>query len=170
MKQRLPLLLGLLGFLLVGSGIVYGAFERAVASPGPAPLPRAVAGLRLSEELAGRQAAGNIAELHRQEFPLSGAAVGTYRNGAHSATLWVSESPVDLLAARMERAMEEAIATKETPFVPEESRRVDGRVVHVLTGMGQTHYYFRSGNLVVWLAADQALAEAALTEILAFYK
>ena len=170
MKQPLPLLLGLLGLLLVGSGIVYGSFERAVASPGPAPLPRSVAGLELTEELAGPEAAGNIAQLHRQHFPLSGAAVGTYRDGGQSATLWVSESPVALLASRMELAMEQAIATKESPFMPEESRRVDGRVIHVLTGMGQGHYYFRSGNLVVWLAADQALAEAALTEILNFYR
>ena len=170
MKQRLPLLLGLLGLLLVGSGIAYGAFERAIASPGPAPLPRSVAGLELGEELAGREAADNIAQLHRRQFPLSGAAVGTYRNGGQSATLWVSESPVVLVASRMERAMEQAIATKETPFVPEASRRVDGRMVHVLRGMGQSHYYFRSGNLVIWLAADQALAEAALAEVLDFYR
>lgn len=90
MKQRLPLLLWLLGLLLVGSGIAYGAYERAVASPGGAPLPGPVAGLGLVEEFAGQPAADNI--------------------------------------------------------------------------------YFRSGNLVVWLAADQALAEAALTEVLNFHR
>lgn len=176
MKQRLPLLLALLGLLLVGSGLAYGALERAVASPGPAPLPRSVAGLGLAEELAGPEAVGNIARLHRQAFPLSAAAVGTYRDGTHSATLWVSESPLSPLARQMEQAMEQAIATTPTPFVPEESRRVDGRLVHVLGGMGQRHYYFRSGNLVVWLAidrplaVDQPLAGAALTDALAFYR
>lgn len=168
--RRLPLFLALLGLLLVGSGLAYGALEQTVASPGSAPLPRSVAGLGLVEELAGPEAAGNIARLHRQAFPLSGAAVGTYDDGTQSATLWVSESPLSLLAWQMERAMERAIATTRTPFVPEESRQVDGRLVHVLTGMGQRHTYFRSGDLVVWLAIDQPLAEAALTEILTFYR
>ena len=42
--------------------------------------------------------------------------------------------------------------------------------------MKRHHYYFRSGDLVVWLAvnqplaADQALAEAALTDALVFYR
>ena len=170
MKRHLPLLPALLGLLLVGSGLAYGALERAIASPGAAPLPRSVAGLGLAEELAGPEAVGNIARLHRQAFPLSAAAVGTDGDDTHSATLWVSESPLSALAWQMERAMEQAIATTPTPFVPEESQRLDGRLVHVLTGMGQRHYYFRSGDLIVWLAIDQPLAEAALTETLAFYR
>lgn len=168
--RRLSIILALLGILLVTSGLAYGAYQRAIATPGPAPLPPTLAELPIVEEQSGPEAAQNIAHLHRQTFPLSGAAVGTYRDAAGSATLWVSESPLAPLAGRMEQAMEEAIAAGNSPFIPEATRQVEGRAVRVLTGMGQKHYYFRSGKLVVWLAADEALAQAALADVLAFYR
>lgn len=167
--RRLPLFLALLGLLLISSGLAYSAYEKAVATPGEAPLPPAVAELPLVEEVSGAEAAQDIAHLHGQAFPLSGAAVGMYRDGRTSATLWVSASPAAPLAAAMVRAMEEAIGRGGSPFVPEATRDVGGRPVHVLAGMGQQHFYFRSGNLVVWLAADESLADAALANMLAFY-
>lgn len=167
--RRLPLVLALLGLLLIGSGFGYGAYQRAIAAPGDAPLPPTVAELPLIEEVSGPEAAQNIARLHRQAFPLSGAAVGTYADAVTAATLWVSAAPVAAMAAGMVRAMEEAIGSGGSPFVPEETRQVDGRSVYVLAGMGQRHFYFRSGNLVIWLAADETLADAALTGVLAFY-
>lgn len=168
--RRLSIVLAFLGLLLVTSGLTYGAYQRAVATPGPAPLPPSLSDLSLVEELSGPEAAQNIAHLHRQTFPLSGAAVGTYRAAGGSATLWVSESPLAPLAARMEQAMEEAIAAGTSPFIPEDTRQVEGRAVRVLTGMGQKHFYFRSDKLLVWLAADEALAETALADLLAFYR
>lgn len=169
LMRRLSIILAIFGLLLVTSGLAYGAYQRAIATPGPAALPPTLADLPLLEEQSGPEAAQNIAHLHRQTFPLSGAAVGTYRDAASSATLWVSESPLAPLAGRMEQAMAEAIAAGNSPFIPDETRQVAGRTVRVLTGMGQTHFYFRSGKLVVWLAADEALAEAALVDVLAFY-
>ena len=43
------------------------------------------------------------------------------------------------------------------------------RTVYELVGMGQLHYYFRSGNLVIWLAANEQVAELALQDALDFY-
>jgi hypothetical protein len=168
--RRLPLLLALLGLLLIGGGLAYGAYARAIAEPGAVALPSSIAGLSLVEELSGAGAAQNIAELHRQQFPLSGAAVGSYRDAEASATVWVSASPLPLLAAQMVGAMEAAIARGTSPFVPVEVRQAGDRPIHALTGMGQEHYYFRAGNLVVWLAADEPVAEAALAGVLAFYE
>lgn len=167
--RRLPLFLAFLGLLLVAAGVAYGAYGKAIAAPGGVPLPPDVVELPLVEEISGPEAAQNIARLHRQTFPLSGAAVGTYHDGISSVTLWVSASPVAPMASAMVRAMEEAIGSGGSQFVPEETRQVDDRRVHVLTGMGQRHVYFRSGNLVVWLAADEQLADAALATVLAFY-
>lgn len=167
--RRLPLFLALLGLLLISAGLAYGAYAKAIAAPGAAPLPLMVAELPLVEALSGSEAAQNIAHLHRQTFPLSGAGVGTYADAFAGATLWVSVSPVAPMAVGMERAMVEAIDRGDSPFVPEDTRQPGGRPVHVLTGMGQRHFYFRSGNLVVWLAADESLADAALADVLAFY-
>lgn len=168
--RRLSIVLAILGVLLVTSGLAYGAYQRAITTPGPAPLPPMLAGLPLVEEQSGPEAAQNIAHLHQQTFPLSGAAVGTYGDTSSSATLWVSESPLGPLAANMEQAMEEAIAAGNSPFLPVGTREVERRLVRVLTGMGQTHFYFRSDNRVVWLAVDETLAEAALAAVIAFYR
>lgn len=169
MTRRLPPLLALAGLLFLIGGFAYSAFQRAVASPGPAPLPATLADLPLLHDEAGSAAAEDIARLHRQTFPLSGAAVGIYGGSTGQATLWVSRSPLSAMAAQMERAMEEAIAAGNSPFSPEKAWQLRGYRIRTLSGMGQKHYYFRSGNLVLWLAADQALAEAALTDVVAFY-
>ena len=46
---------------------------------------------------------------------------------------------------------------------------VGGRTVYAMTGQGQQHYYFRSGAAVVWLAADGAIAQAALHDAVRRY-
>jgi hypothetical protein len=35
--------------------------------------------------------------------------------------------------------------------------------------MGQKHYYFRSKNMVIWLAVDPSIAAEALEQILEVY-
>jgi hypothetical protein len=35
--------------------------------------------------------------------------------------------------------------------------------------MGQKHFYFQSGDLLIWLAADQEIAEQAISQVLEFY-
>ncbi len=83
--------------------------------------------------------------------------------------LWVTGTPAQPLAAKMISDMEAAIEKAESPFTPLGVRNVSDRKVHELSGMGQQHFYFRSGALVVWLAADAAVAETALVEALDFY-
>ena len=42
-------------------------------------------------------------------------------------------------------------------------------MIFELDGLGQRHYYFRSGLLVIWIAVNNDLAEDALSELLMFY-
>lgn len=83
--------------------------------------------------------------------------------------LWVTGTPAQPLAAKMISDMETAIEKTESPFTPLGVRNINDRSVHELTGMGQNHFYFQSAALVVWLAADEPIAETALAEVLAFY-
>jgi hypothetical protein len=46
---------------------------------------------------------------------------------------------------------------------------VDQRMVYELDGMGQRHFYFRSDQLIIWLAVDVRLAEDALRQVLILY-
>ena len=65
--------------------------------------------------------------------------------------------------------MKMAIEKAESPFTPVGVRNISERTVHELTGMGQQHFYFQSASLVIWLAADEPIAETALAEALDFY-
>jgi len=62
------------------------------------------------------------------------------------------------------------IARGDTPFAPDSSRAAVPPNVRVATGLGQRHFYFRSGRRVVWLAANRRQADTALEEALAFYR
>jgi hypothetical protein len=140
-----------------------------IADPGPAPLPERMVELSMAHATYGPEAIAEVARLHNKSFPLSSGAAAMYGTQDSMIMLWVTGTPAQLLSRRMVDQMEATIAGGESPFTPVGVRQVDGRPVYELTGMGQQHYYFRSDELVVWLAADRSLAEAALSETLTFY-
>lgn len=155
------------GVLVLLAAIGYGAYAEALANPGAAAVPDAVAGARLVQKIVGPEAVAEVTRLHGKEFPLTSGAMATYRNG--TATLWVTSVPASPMAAEMVRAMTDRIAEGRSPFRPTGTHEIDGRSVYELIGMGQRHFYFQSGSLVIWLAADEAIAEKALMETLTFY-
>ncbi len=174
MKKRITTLaLMSAGLLLITASALYWQYSRAIANPGESPLPEAIGGLLFFSANYGPEAVSEVTRLHDKAFPLSSGAAGHYSSGSQSAMLWVSGTLVRPLAARMVREMEAAIAEADaegrSPFKPIDDRRVGSRTLYELTGMGQRHFYFQSGSLVVWLAADEAVADRALAEVLAFY-
>ena len=70
------------------------------------------------------------------------------------------------VAADLVRAMQAKIAAENYLFTPLEQIDQENRTIHVLEGMGQKHYYFQSKNLVIWLASDPTVADAAIQQIL----
>ncbi len=83
--------------------------------------------------------------------------------------LWVAAASSNASAAELVQSMTSRIADGGSPFTSQGMRQEGGRPVYVLTGMGQRHFYFQAGSLVVWLAADETLAEQALREVSQFY-
>ena len=65
--------------------------------------------------------------------------------------------------------MRDKIALAETPFTPLGEIIQGRRTIYELVGMGQQHYYFRSGNLVIWLAVNEQQSDLALQQVLDFY-
>lgn len=156
--------LGMLAFLASLGYWLYGA---AVANPAPVAVPDAIAGMRLAQKTVGPEAVAEVTRLHGKEFPLTSGAMAMYGKG--TVTMWVSGAPASPLAAEMVLAMEKKISEGRSPFTPLGTREMNGHTVYELTGMGQRHFYFQSGRLVVWLAADQSIAEQALGEVTQFY-
>lgn len=168
LKRGGPLIMMALGALLIAASVVYWRTQQALAEPTAAQLPASLAGAPLVRASYGPQAVAEVTRLHGKTLPLSSGAMGMYGEDAR-VTLWVSGAPLAAMAARMVREMAAAIAEGASPFTPLGVRAADGREVYALTGMGQRHFYFQSGALVVWLAAEEGLAEAALAETLEFY-
>lgn len=151
---------------LAGGGI--SLFSRAVRNPGAAPLPSKVANVLVTIKSEGWQATSEFNRLHRQKFPLMSGAVGTYGVNKE-AKLWVAEALFELMARKMVTDMHNKIAEGNSPFSPKGERQQLDRTVYELDGMGQKHFFYQSGRLVIWLAADEEIAEQALKTTLEFY-
>lgn len=167
LRRRGPALAIGLGAVLVLASISTYVLTQRLAQAGAAALPPDLAGIPLDEARYGAAATAEITHLHGRSFPLLAAAAGEYGGGL--ATLWVGETVAAWRAAQMIRAMEQSIGEGRSPFLPAGEQIVAGRTVHVLEGMGQSHFYFLSGRRVIWLAIDSPLAASGLQEVLRFY-
>jgi len=167
LKRFGPRMLIGVGAIFLLAAIAYWVYAETLANPGAAAVPGSVAGLRLTQKTVGPEAVAEITRLHSKAFPLTSGAMAMYGDG--SVTLWASGAPASPVAAEMVHAMTDKIAEGRSPFTPVGVRQVNGRAVYELDGLGQRHFYFQSGALVVWLAATEGVAEKALEEVMAYY-
>jgi hypothetical protein len=168
MKRVLPFFLIGTGFLL--STLMVGVLlvNNSVENPGAAPLPQELSGIQLTRYSTGKSASTEVIRLHENSFLVTSAAVGTY--GRDQVVIWVTGTPSRIIAGRQVAEMEEKIGVSNAPFTPINVLRDGHRHVYELSGMGQQHFYFQSGRLVVWLAVNEDLAERVLDAALAFYR
>ena len=131
-------------------------------------VPPEIAGFPLAQEISGQEAIDSIHELHGKDFVLVDGAVAAY--GVQNVILWVSDAGSESAAADLTDLMKVRIAEGRSPFSDQGSFDVDGFLVYALDGLGQTHYYWQSGRLVLWLAADYDIALSALQETVRFYR
>ena len=168
MRKIFPLALIGAGLCLLLAGMGSWRLDEAIKNPSAARLPEQITNLPLTDKSTGQQAIWELTRMHQKRFPLASAAVGMYGND-HEVMLWVSGAPITLLAGRMLVSMRDKIGEGRSPFTPT-GERVDGdRLIYELGGTGQVHFYFQSGKLLVWMAANPDLAEEALDEVLTFY-
>jgi hypothetical protein len=167
MRHFFPAFLISTGFLLFVGMVAFLLVNNAVENPAPAPLPHELDGISLTRFSTGKAAAQEVLRMHSGSFMVTSASVGSY--GRDQATIWVTGSPLGFMAAQMVTAMEEKIRSVESPFAPSGERMDGSRTVYELDGMGQKHFYFQSGKLVIWLAAQPDLAELLLLQTLEYY-
>jgi hypothetical protein len=156
------------GVILILIGLGYAAYQQRLERITPAPLPGEIAGMPLHDRILGAAALNELSWMHGQEFQLNMGAVGSYGRG-NEITLYVAGTPLSFLAGRMIINMQDKIDNTESPFTPLGQREDGSRRVYELVGMGRQHFYFRSGNLVVWLEVDEENADASLQQVLEFY-
>lgn len=167
-KQSLAVALAGLGVIIIIFGLGYAYYIQSLKQISSAPLPNQLVALPLSERIDGRSALTELSWMHNQGFSLSKGAVGTY-GVENEIILYVGGTPLKFMAGRLLIAMRDKIAETNSPFTPLAELEINRRKVYELQGMGQLHYYFRSDDLIVWLAADETQAEEALRQVLDFY-
>jgi hypothetical protein len=151
------LLLLVLSLVLAGCG----------ARPG---IPEALAGLTRTHAEEGGEALASITRLHGKAVRARDGFVAHYEGDGGVAMLYVTRAWVTPLAtwqiSRMAEGIERGRANAEGRFTHLRSREQDGVTLYSALGLGQVHYFYRSGATVVWLAADARVARQALADTL----
>jgi hypothetical protein len=127
-----------------------------------------VAGESLVSQVTGLNAVDEITQMHGKDFNLTDGARGSYGSN-NEVIIWVSGSASEAGAAQLVIEMRDKIAEGNSPYETVGEEFIGGRMVYLLEGMGQMHYYFQSGDQVIWLAADPDVVEAALAQVLEYY-
>jgi len=167
MKRLFPVGLIVLGIALFLGALGWFYLDNLVGHPAVVPLPTQIAGLPLTDRITGADAAENFVDLHNQEFIITSGAIGFY--GSNQATVWAAGAPFKFMAAGMVNSMQDKITEGNSPFTPTNELKIGGRTIYELEGMGQKHFYFQSKNLIIWLAVDPSIADAAIEQILEAY-
>jgi len=168
-KRVIPILLMIIGFLIFISAVGILLSPKLASTPQKELLPQALGGLPLNQAIYGPEAIAGVIELHGVDFPLEDAAIGQYGNQGE-ITLWVSVEPDAATAAELNNLMTEKINEGRSPFTLPVIQQFGGTPVYVLEGLGQMHYYWQAGDLILWLAADYEIANVVLEECLDFYR
>lgn len=167
MKSVFSLALVTLGILLSLAAFGQLYQDNRGASLETGGLPTQIAGLDLTDSVSGESAIAEFTSLHGKEFPVTSGNIGYYGDGR--ITLWLAGTNKQSIAADMVSSMQAKIAEGNSPFTPVKEIQDNNRIVHVLDGMGQKHYYFQSENSVIWLASDQSIADKAIQQVLEVY-
>jgi hypothetical protein len=169
LRKFLPYVLFSLGFLLLAAAAWYG-LHTTRSAPGVAfsdNIPASLAGLALTEKTTGAEAVAQIQNLHLGDIAIVDAVGAAY--GAQQAVMWIAAAESEARAAALVAEMETAIASGGSPFAPLGVLGLGGREVFEVEGLGQLHFFYRTGDKVIWLSASPALAKQALTEVMGFY-
>src|SRR3990170_493984 len=83
--------------------------------------------------------------------------------------LWITTSRSALRATALLWRMNRRMAGGTSVFTAPQAREIHGRTVFSTAGLGARHFYYQSGNNVLWLQAPEGLAEAALQDLLTHY-
>jgi hypothetical protein len=133
-------------------------------------VPPSLAGLPLTHAVQGAEALAEIKRLHGKSILLRDAWVAHYQRDGAVAVLYVSRSHLGPVArwqfSRMVDGIGRGAANVEGRFTHLRARDAAGLAYYSALGLGQVHYFYRSGPAIVWLAADAEVARRALEDTL----
>lgn len=167
-RRPLASLLIIIGLVILTGSLIVGYLLRSRNESSANNLPRRIAGFTLNTATYGTDAVAEIARMHGKQFPTTYGAMGMYGT-ENQLTLWIEGFQDKSTATQIIETMANKIALGNSPFTPTGQNQIGNREVYKLDGMGQKHFYFQSGDLVIWLAADPSAANQAIQQMLEEY-
>ena len=130
-------------------------------------LPTNLKGLRLQSTVRGQAAEAMINRLHNKEVTSKDNYIGHYQGQGAKAVLYVSEFQSQQEAEALLVSMRDRIKTTAKVFGHFRRMSARGLTVYSVLGLGQVHYFYRQGHVLIWLAVDPAVAREAFEAVLA---
>jgi hypothetical protein len=129
-------------------------------------LPDSIGRLKLSSSFTGGRAEEMINKLHPSDVASEASEIGIYEADTLSAILYVSKFENSDVAMERFKSMLLKIAHGGTPFGHLNQVEVEGRLIFMVLGLGQVHYFYSEGDKVVWFSVDFPLAVESIRELL----
>ncbi len=130
-------------------------------------LPESIGAFRLQNMKSGTEAKKEITRLHGKNLDFRTGYIGTYKHGHKEAMLWISDYDAKAKAAEEVEKMARRIQTREgKEFRHFRMISIGGIPVYFVVGMGQAHYFYQTGNKVIWLAVDPQLAKETIRDLI----
>jgi hypothetical protein len=130
-------------------------------------LPKTIGPLTLERVQSGEEARTYINRLHGKAITFKEGYIGLYNGRKETGKLWVSVYGNLEEAARGVERMAKGVKMSDGrgPFWHFQEKEIERMPVYFAVGLGQTHYFFRKGVMVVWLAVDTSAAEEAIRDL-----
>ncbi len=130
-------------------------------------LPESIGAFRLQNMKSGTEAKKEITRLHGKNLDFRTGYIGTYKHGHKEAMLWISDYDAKAKAAEEVEKKARRIQTREgQEFRHFRMISIEEIPVYFVVGMGQAHYFYQTGNKVIWLAVDPQLAKETIRDLI----
>lgn len=130
-------------------------------------LPTNLKGLRLQNTVQGQAAEAMINRLHNKEVTAKDNYIGHYQGQGAKAVLYVSKFQSQQEAEALLASMSDRIKTNSNTFGHFRRMSARGLTVYSVLGLGQVHYFYQEGHVLIWLAVDPTVAQETFEAVLA---
>ncbi len=127
-------------------------------------LPDKVSGFSLNKKLTGSEAEDFVNRLHYGTVAADENEIGFYSSEKGSAVIYISYYNSDDEADQILLQMVEKIENVPSPFEGGDSFELSDHIIYRYSGLGQSHFVFSSGNVLLWISADVMWAELFLND------
>ena len=131
-------------------------------------LPQKLGELNLSKVIQNKKATVIINKMHGKKLDDCKNYIAVYGNNHSKNILYVSVYENTERAETNIKNMAIKMANGTSVFFPLTHTKIGDNVYFETEGMGLKHYFYRTGNILIWWQVESDKAEATLNDLLTF--